>query len=220
MLRGMRVVLFDLDGTLIDSGALYVECYRRAFASELSEVPSWEEMMTRRPASERLFLIDWLGADLGDRVHRRMCEVYEELASELLGGFFEGVPEMLHDLKARGVPMGIVTGKSRRAFEATCRSVELARFFDVVVLEDDVPAPKPDPRGLVRALDALGANAKDAMYVGDTPMDVEAAHRAGMVGASALWCRAPEDRERVAAKLEPRVWALRTPEELTRRLPR
>ena len=216
----MRAVLFDLDGTLINTGALYAEAYRRAFAAELETVPTWEEMLRRSPASERLFLLDWFGPELGDRVHQRMCESYEALAEELLGGFFEGVPEMLEELRGRGVTMGVVTGKSRRAFAATCRCVPLERYFDVVVLEDDVPAPKPDPEGLVRALEALEAEPHEAVYVGDTPMDVEAAHRAGMIGASALWCRRPEDRERLAQKLEPRVWALHAPRELCARLPR
>lgn len=215
----MRVVLFDLDGTLIDTGALYMECYRRAFEAELDELPSWEDMMQRRPASERLFLLDWFGHELGDRVHARLCEEYDALAGELLGGFYDGVPEMLSQLSDRGVPMGIVTGKSRRAFAATCRCVELERWFDVVVLEDDVPAPKPDPRGLERALTMIGAAASEAVYVGDTPMDVEAAHRAGMVGASALWSRGPTDRERLAKKLAPEVWPLHAPSELLARIP-
>lgn len=216
----MRAVLFDLDGTLIDSGALYAECYRRAFTAELAELPTVEEMMGRRPASERLFLLEWLGEDVGDRVHQRVCEAYEALASTLLGGFYEGVPEMLDELRARGLPMGIVTGKSRRAFQATCRHLELERFFDIVVVEDDVPAAKPDPRGLVRALEALRAEPHEAVYVGDTPMDAEAAARAGMVGASALWCRSPEDRARIVPRLAPEIWPLHAPADLCARLPR
>lgn len=216
----MRAVLFDLDGTLIDSGMLYAECYRRAFEAELGEPPSWEELLKRRPASERHFLLEWLGSDLGTRVHARMCEAYDALAGELLGGFFEGVPEMLEDLHARGVPMGIVTGKSRRAFASTCRCLDLERFFEVVILEDDVPAPKPDPRGLEAALAALGAPPSEALYVGDTPMDVEAAHRAGMTGASALWGKHAAERERLVEKLPPTVWALGAPSELIARLPR
>jgi phosphoglycolate phosphatase/pyrophosphatase PpaX len=212
----MHTVLFDLDGTLIDSGTLYMECYRRAIA-ELDEPPPVDSIWERKPSSERLFLIEWLGLELGDRVHRRVCEEYEALAPQHLG-FFDGVPEMLSELAEHGVRMGIVTGKSRRAFDATCSCLELARFFDVVVVEDDVPAPKPDPSGLVRALGALGAAPHEALYVGDTAADVEAAHRAGMVGASALWCRPPEDRERIVRKLDPRVWALHAPRELCARL--
>src|SRR5690606_11316435 len=152
-------------GTLIDTGALYAEAYRRALAAELETMPTWEELLGRRPASERLFLLDWLGPELGDRVHRRMCESYEALGEELLGGFFAGVPEMLEELRGRGVAMAVVTGKSRRAFAATCRWLPLERYFDVVVLEDDVPAPKPDPQGLVRALAAIDAGPHEAVYV-------------------------------------------------------
>lgn len=216
----MRFVLFDLDGTLIDTGALYAECYRRAFAAELEELPTWEEMLRRKPASERHFLLEWFGDALGDRVHARMCEAYDELCGSMLGGFYDGIPELLDGLAERGVPMAIVTGKSRRAFEATRRCLELDRWFDVVVLEDDVPAPKPDPTGLLRALDALGAGAHESVYVGDTSMDVEAALRAGMTGASALWARTPDERARLHAKLDPAVWRLDHPLDLRSRLPR
>jgi pyrophosphatase PpaX len=213
----MRVVLFDLDGTLIDSGALYAESYRRAFASELDAPPTFEEMLARRPASERLFLLEWYGEELGDRIHRRVVEAYEELAAELLGGYFAGVPELLEELAAADVRTGIVTGKSRRAFEVTARHVDLDAF-EVVVLEDDVPAPKPDPRGLERALAALGAAPDEAIYVGDTPMDAEAARRAGLAAASALWARPLEDRARVAEKLGEAIWALHHPADLSARL--
>ncbi len=220
MLRRMRAVLFDLDGTLIDSGALYLECYRRAFASALDTPPSWGEMMRRRPASERLFLLEWLGEELGDRVHGLVCETYEAMVGELLGGFFEGVPEMLEDLKARGVPMGIVTGKSRRAFEATCRTVDLSPSSTWWCSRTTSRRPSPTRPGWCGRSPSWALEAHEAVYVGDTPMDVEAAHRAGMVGASALWCRPPEDRQRIREKLDPRVWALSEPRELTARLPR
>lgn len=208
-----RVVLFDLDGTLIDSGHLYAESYRRAFASELDVPPTFEEMLARRPSSERLFLRDWYGPELGDRIHQRMVETYEELAAELLGGFFVGVPELIAALSASDVRMGIVTGKSRRAFEVTARYVDFARF-EVVVLEDDVPHPKPHPAGIRRALAALGATPDQAIYVGDTPTDVEAARRAGMIAASALWGRRAEDRARIAAAIGEAAWALSAPTEL------
>lgn len=212
----MKVVLFDLDGTLVDSMRLYAECYRRAFEAELASPPSLTEMAARRPASERHFLLEWFGDEVGHRIHARMCDAYDELAAELLTGFYPGVPEMLDALAARGIAMGVVTGKSRRAYESTRRCLSLERWFEVVVLEDDVPAPKPDPRGLEAALKALGISAHEGLYVGDLPVDVEAGKRAGMKSASALWRYSPAERQRLAPG--DGVWLLEAPSDLLARL--
>lgn len=211
----MDAVLFDLDGTLLDTQRLYAASYHHAFVTELAEPPTLEQFAARRPASERLFLLEWYGEEVGERLHRRMLEHYEARAAELLGGFYDGVTALLDALRARGVPLAIVTGKSRRAYEITSAHVDLSGF-EVVVVEDDVPAAKPDPAGIVRAHAALGGGR--AVYVGDTPMDAEAATRAGVQPAAALWARPPGDRARVAARLGDGVWPLHAPEELLTRL--
>lgn len=213
----MRVVLFDLDGTLLNTGALYAESYRLAFERELDTPPTWEEMLRRRPASERHFLIDWYGEEVGGRIHRGVVAAYAELAPSLLGGFYDGVPEVLATLREAGVPTGIVTGKSGAAFEATRALIDLDGF-DVVVVEDHVPAPKPDPRGIQMALAALGARADEAVYVGDTPMDVEAARRAGTLGAAALWGRPLDEHARLAARFDFSPWLLGRPADLLAQL--
>lgn len=211
----MDAVLFDLDGTLVDTQRLYAAAYHHAFTTELREPPSPADFVARRPASERLFLIEWYGEELGDRIHRRVLEHYEAHAAALLDGLYEGVREMLDVIVARGHAIAIVTGKSRRAYEITTQHVDLSRF-EVVVVEDDVPRAKPDPAGILRAHAALGGGA--AVYVGDTPMDSEAAIRAGLQPAAALWARPPSDRARVAAALDPAVWPLHQPVDLLRRL--
>ncbi len=211
----MEAVLFDLDGTLLDTQRLYAAAYYHAFTTELPAPPTPEEFVARRPASERLFLLEWFGEELGERVHRRVVEAYALHAAALLDGFYEGVREMIDGVVARGLGVAIVTGKSRKAYEITLEHVDLSAF-EVVVVEDDVPAAKPDPRGILRALEALGA--REGVYVGDTPMDAEAAVRAGLQPAAALWARPLEDRARVAARLATEVWALHTPGDLLLRL--
>ena len=211
----MDAVLFALDGTLLDTQRLYAAAYRHAFLTELAEPPTVEQFAARRPASERHFLLEWYGDELGDRLHRRMLEHYEAHAATLLDGLYDGVAELVGALRARGVPLAIVTGKSRRAYEITSMHVDLSPF-EIVVVEDDVPAPKPDPAGIVRAHAALGGGR--AVYVGDTPMDAEAATRAGLQPAAALWARPPGDRARVAARLGEGVWPLHAPEDLLARL--
>jgi len=211
----MDAVLFDLDGTLLDTHRLYATAYHNAFIDVLDEPPSFQDFVARRPASERIFLVEWFGEAVGDRIHQSMLEHYEANAATLLDGLFVGVGAMLDAIHERGLATAIVTGKSRRAYEVTCRHVDLSRF-EVVVVEDDVSAAKPDPAGIVRAHAAIGGG--EAVYVGDTPMDVEAAKRAGMVAAAALWARGPKERERAAGHLDETVWVLREPADLLARL--
>ncbi|MFK7986512.1 MAG: HAD family hydrolase [Sandaracinaceae bacterium] len=210
-------VLFDLDGTLIDTHALYAASYRGAMAELLETPPTYEEMMGLRPASEREFLLRWKGPELGDRLHRRMLEIYTERAATLLGGFFDGVPELLVALRDRGIRTGIVTGKSRAAYDVTATQLPL-EGFETVVYEDDVEHPKPDPEGIHIALERMGLEPSRTLYLGDTPMDAEAAAAAGVQPVAALWCRPEADRARVVERLSPEVWALSEPRELLARL--
>jgi phosphoglycolate phosphatase-like HAD superfamily hydrolase len=185
-----HAVLFDLDGTLIDSGKLYAVSYQRAFEEVLDTPPTWEELVARTPTSERLFLLEWLGEETGARVHDAMVRAYTAMAAELFRGPFDGVLEVVDGLSRSGVRLGIVTGKSRAAYDVTARLVPaLTTHFEVVVVEDDVPRPKPDPAGIAMALEALGVAPEDAIYVGDLAMDVEAGRRAGTRTAAAAWGR-------------------------------
>lgn len=210
-----RPVLFDLDGTLVDTSRLYSASYRHAFEAELTEPPTFDEFLGRRPSSERIFLVEWYGADLGDRLHQRMLEHYEAHAESLHGVFYDGVVELVATLQARGAELAIVTGKSRRAYEITSRRVDLSAF-ETVVVEDDHPRAKPDPGGIQRAMERLGID--DGIYVGDTPMDAEAAASAGLQPAAALWSRGPDARARLQQHLAPDVWPLHEPADLLARL--
>ncbi len=210
----MRAVLFDLDGTLVDTRRLYGEAYSRAFEEVLGEMPSWEDFLRRGPTSERLFLVDWYGEDVGGRIHARMAEVYAARAEALHPRDpFEGVRELLAGVRAAGLLTGIVTGKSRACFEVTRAMVDLGEHGAVVV-EDDVPKAKPEPLGIAMALEALGVAPQDAVYLGDTTADLEASRRAGVRPAAALWGRRPGDR----AGLTDEVWALSEPIGLLERL--
>lgn len=215
----MQCILFDLDGTLIDTSALYVESFKVAVSPFMPELPSLQALLKeRRPASERAFLVDLLGEAQASIAHHALCDAYEAHAPRLLGGFFEGVAAMLDALKEAKVPMGLVTGKSQRAFDSTCTLLKLRDYFDVVVLEDHVPAPKPDPAGLNQALASLGLSAKDAIYVGDSDGDMVAAQRAGMPGVLAVWGHGAEAREQLVKSLTDNTSALAAPMDLAQRL--
>jgi len=213
-----RAILFDLDGTLIDTFHLYVESYGRALEPFLGHRPTVEEIAAHHPASERRFLREWLGAERGDACHAAFRAHYAELHGAFAEGVYDGVREMLAALRAAGYPLGIVTGKGRHAWEVTEREIDLGRW-EVVVTDDDVSSPKPAPEGLLAAAKAMGADPADVVYVGDSPVDLGAGRAAGMRTAAVLWPKTGAgEAERFVNRireLSP-AWVFARPAELTR----
>lgn len=192
--RPIRAVLFDLDGTLFATRKLYLECFADALEPVLGRRPTHEEMMARRPRAEVRFLREMSGeeshAEVMDRFHKRFKERHEADFQ----GVYTGVPQMLKALREVGVPLGIVTGKSRRSWGITSSRVVLGKF-SVGIFDDDVPAPKPDPAGLIMALELMARPAEEVVYVGDSESDLEAAQRAGVRPGGVLWSKREHERE-------------------------
>lgn len=214
----VSVILFDLDGTLIDTYRLYLESYRRALAPHLGYAPSDEEIAARHPSSERQFLLDWLGAEAGAACHADVRRWYAELHASMVDGVYEGVPEMLRGLRSARLRLGIVTGKGRDAWSVTEAAIDLGPF-DVVITDDDVHAAKPDPGGLLAAAKALNVAPAHAIYVGDTRGDLQAGRNAGMRVGAALWAKtAPGERDAFVHAIEPLTpdWTFDRPADLTR----
>lgn len=196
----VSAVLFDLDGTLIGTKALYLEAYRTAVRRYVRQDLTDRDIMALRPTSEHAFLRGVVAEDQLEACLQDFHAAYHALHGELFGGVYDGVPELLGTIRDVGLPMGIVTGKSRRSWEITSAVCALGPF-DVLVFDDDVRAPKPDPHGLERALGVLDVSATDAVYIGDTVTDMRAARAAGLRPLAALWARSPEDRAAYAERL-------------------
>jgi pyrophosphatase PpaX len=192
-------VLFDLDGTLLDSYRLIGEAFRRACQEVLGRDLTAEEITA-----------DW-GAPLRRRFERLpgvrpeqvrpLVDAYlaaYEAAHDRLASLFPGVCEMLEALRSRGCRMAIVTSKRRRTTDLAVRAFGLDRWIDVVVTEQDVPRPKPAPDPVFHALRALGGVRPEALLVGDGVFDVDAAKRAGVRAVAALWGTREADRLRAA----------------------
>lgn len=210
-------VLFDLDGTLIRTRDLYLEAYRRALVPFLGRALSDAEILALEPRSEiRLFQSQVGAAALAD-CFEHFYRHYEALHPTLFGGIYDGVPELLQRLRAAGRPLGIVTGKSRRAWEITTAHAPLGPF-DALVMDDDVPAPKPDPSGIRLALQSLRVPPEHAIYAGDSITDILAAVDAGVVPVAVLWSRRDPDRRTAFVERAAALGALiaETPDDLAR----
>jgi pyrophosphatase PpaX len=193
----VRAVLFDLDGTLIATKALYLEAYRRAVEPYVRDELTHADILALKPTSEVAFIRAVVAATDFEACREDFYRAYHELHAGMFEGVYPGIPELLGAVRAAGIPTGIVTGKSRRSWEVTSALVSLGPF-DVLVFDDDVRAPKPDPHGLELALELLGVSPTDAVYVGDTMTDLRAARAAGVRPITTLWARAEADRAELA----------------------
>ncbi len=181
------VVLFDLDGTVIDSGAIILASMRHAAESVVGGEWSDDELMKAvgGPGLEaQMVALDPTRVDELVRVYRVHNEPLHDTL-ECCGN----MDVVLADLKERGHRLGIVTAKRRATVELAFARLPLAHLFETVVGGDETARHKPDPEPLLLALDRLGASTLDAAYVGDSPFDMSAAKAAGLYAIGVSWGR-------------------------------
>jgi pyrophosphatase PpaX len=186
-IKSMRfpVVLFDLDGTVIDSGAIILASMRHAAEEVLGVAPPDEELMAAvgGPGLEAQMY-----ALAPDRVDE-LVTVYRAHNEPLHDGLVccAGMDDVLVRLKNEGRRLGIVTAKRRKTVELAFDQVPLAHLFETVVGGDETEQHKPDPAPLLLALERMDARPEEAAYVGDAPFDVKAAKAAGLFSVAVTW---------------------------------
>ena len=181
----VRALLFDLDGTLIDTVALILSSFRHATNEVLGE-PLPDEVLMRNvgvPLKIQMWEFAPAHADELLRVYREHnALVHDEMVAE-----YPGTHETLEHLAGRGFPMGVVTSKGTPMARRGLEVFGLERFFEVLVTSDDVEIYKPEPYPLQRAASLMGVEAHECLYLGDSPHDMTAAIRADAVSVAALW---------------------------------
>ena len=179
------VVLFDLDGTVIDSGAIILASMRHAATEVLGTAPSDEELMATvgGPGLEAQ-----MRALAPDRVEELVTvyRAHNEPLHDTLA-CCHGMDDVLVRLKDEGRRLGIVTAKRRATVELAFATVPLAHLFETVVGGDETARHKPDPEPLLLALERLDARPDETAYVGDAPFDVRAAKAAGIHAVAVTW---------------------------------
>ncbi|MDQ2889975.1 MAG: HAD-IA family hydrolase [Gemmatimonadota bacterium] len=189
-------VLFDLDGTLIDSIGLLLASVRHAFEGFNGRAPTETEWVAG------------IGTPLGKQL-RQFCESEQQLdavtlryrtfqraAHDRLTSAFPGTLETLGSLAAAGHPMGIVTSKSNEMMHRALDLTRIAPYMTSAIGCDSCTIHKPEPFPVLMALQELGYDATEAVFVGDSPHDVNAGNAAGVVSVAALW--GPFTREQLA----------------------
>jgi phosphoglycolate phosphatase len=183
-----RAVLFDFDLTLADSTLGVVECVNYALGA--MALPRAEPQAIRATIgfslAATLARLTGLTDPAAAQDFSRNFVARADLRMVELTSIFPGVAQTLDQLKAAGIKTAIVSTKFRYRIETILARDGLLEAFDEIIGGEDVVRHKPDPEGLVKALDQLDVRNADSLYVGDHPVDAEAAAAAGIPFAAVL----------------------------------
>jgi pyrophosphatase PpaX len=183
-----RVVLFDLDGTVIDSAGIILASMRHATREVLGrEIPDGALMAAVGGPGLEAQMLE-LG---GEGRVEELVRVYRAHNEPLHGGIelFPEIEDLLLSLKGEGRQLGLVSAKRRATVELAFAATSIGHLFDVVVGGDESARQKPAPDPLLLALERLGASAAEAVYVGDSPFDMTAARAGGLFAIGVTWGR-------------------------------
>jgi pyrophosphatase PpaX len=183
----VSAVLFDLDGTLLDTIDLLLASVRWAFHDRSGRVPTTEEWIagigTPLASQMRVYAAD-------DRDLATLIDGYREYQrahhDELTRAYADAIETVAH-LHEAGYRIGVVTSKASDIANRSLTYVGLDRYLDVVVGFDSTDRHKPEPEPVLFALNALRTSPGEAIFVGDSPHDMFAGNAAGVITVGALW---------------------------------
>ena len=189
--KNIRLVLFDCDGTLVDSQHAIVAAMEAAWLQE-GLVPPEPHLVRRVVGLSLVEAVAGLLPEGDSACHERLAEHYKEaFATDRRAGrhvepLFAGMRAVLEALERAGVTMGVATGKSMRGLAGVLHRHDLGGFFATLQTADIGPG-KPDPDMIFRALAETGGTAAATVMIGDTVYDIEMARRAGTASIGVSW---------------------------------
>jgi HAD superfamily hydrolase (TIGR01509 family) len=169
-------VLFDVDGTLVDTNYLHVLAWWQALRTQGHDVPMTRLHRTVGQGSDR-FVSTILGRD-DEKVRAAHSDFYGPWKHRLVA--FDGAAELLRTTHKAGLGVVLATSASAEEVEQLTAAIDADDAVDVITSKDEVDSSKPDPDIVATALNKAGLDPADAVFVGDTVWDVEAAGRAGL----------------------------------------
>ncbi|MHA1109296.1 MAG: HAD-IA family hydrolase [Alphaproteobacteria bacterium] len=195
-----RLVIFDVDGTLVDSQDSIVAAMQAAFRAAGHKVPERAEALSvvglSLPEAMSVLVPEVSparNASLVDQYKAAYLDLRQSMGGEAAAPLYPGARAAVERLHGAGHVLGIATGKARRGLNHFLESHGLADLFSATQTADDAPS-KPHPRMVLRCLADTGVDARDAVIVGDTEFDMAMGRAAGINCIGVDWGYHPADR--------------------------
>lgn len=187
----LRAVIFDIDGTLIDTNEAHLDAWREAF-TQYGHSVSAEQLRPEIGKGGDQLVPAILGEEGEQRAGQALREAHNEaflyIAKRRHFRVFPEVTDLFAALRERGLKAALATSSKKKFIEATEKSArfDLCSLVDVVVTADDADASKPAPDVVLATLEKLDLSPRECVFVGDTAHDAEAAKKAGVVCVAVL----------------------------------
>ena len=185
----LDLVIFDLDGTLMDSMPCLGDWLGRAIMEYCPRPIKQAEIAASYGPPEQGIVAKFVPAAQVQACLDRYFSIYKSEHSKVLA--YPGITELLKELRRRGIATALCTGKGSKATYISLDHFGWRELLDVVVTGDDTKNFKPDPEGINLILGRLGADPRRTLFIGDTNADLGAAKSAGVLSGWAAW-GAPE----------------------------
>ncbi len=191
MKTAIACVLFDLDGTLIDTAPDFVvvmeSLLREYGAAEISESCVRQTVSDGARALVKTgFSMEESDPGFGER-RQRLLDLYGEQLQTTRSALYPGMDDLLVRLETAEIPWGIVTNKPEQYAVPLLRKLRLLERCGALICPDHVSATKPDPESILLACDRLGADPERTVYIGDHLRDMQAAKNADVIAVAAAW---------------------------------
>lgn len=184
-MKRFKGIIFDIDGTLTSTNELIFASFNHVTKKYLNKEYTPEELIALFGPTEE-HIIRELTGERFEEARRDYFSYYRNNHSEL-ADIYPGMREILQEVKKRGIPVAIFTGKGREAATITLKMLGIIDYFDLIVTGDDVLRHKPAPEGIQLFIDKYKLIKEEVLLIGDAPADIKAARAAGIQIASVVW---------------------------------
>jgi pyrophosphatase PpaX len=191
-----KYILFDLDGTLIDTNNLIIDSFKYTYKTHLGlEVP--EEEIVKYFGEPLIVTLGRYSKEQAEEMFNTYI-TYNEAKHDSSVSLCKDIDGLLKELKEIGCTLAVVTSKRGKIAKQGLELFDISKYFDVIVTLEDTELHKPNPAPVLKALEMLNAKPEDALMVGDSIYDIHCAHGAGVKAVLVKWSVAEGHQEESA----------------------